>query len=232
MMRVRDGASGPVNPIRVLVVDDHPLVREGIRAMLESADDIEVVGEAGDGAEAVTWAAQHDVDVALMNLHMPNLDGLEATKQIKAQRPETAVVVLTAYDDDARVVDAVQVGASGYLLKEASRDLLIYTIRAACSGGTLIKSSILRQAIEELVGTNGRRRLSLTPNGCACEELTKRQREVLVLMAEGLTNKEIGRALAIADDTAKKHVQSIVGKLGASDRTHAVMRAARAGLIT
>jgi DNA-binding NarL/FixJ family response regulator len=221
-----------MTPIRTLIVDNHRLVREGIRAMLAGADDIEVVGEAGDGTQALRWALEQDLDMVLMNLHMPNLDGIEATKRIKAQRPRTAVVMLTAYDDDARVVDAVQAGASGYLLKDASRDLLLYTVRAARSGGTLIKTSVLQEAISELVRSNGRRRLSPTPNGCACEELTKRELEVLELVADGLTNKEVASALFIADDTAKKHVQSIIGKLGASDRTHAVMLAARAGLIS
>jgi len=220
-----------MTPIRTLIVDNHPLVREGIRTMLAGADDIEVVGEASDGAEAVAWAAQHDVDVALMNLHMPNMDGIEATGRIKAQRPTMAVVVLTAYDDDARVVDAVQAGASGYLLKDASRDLLIYTIRAARSGGTLIKTSVLKEAIAGLVGTNGRWPSSPASNDCGCEKLTRRELEVLKLVAEGLTNKEVGRALAIGKDTAKKHVQSIIAKLAASDRTHAVMKAARAGLV-
>ncbi len=219
-------------PIKTLIVDNHPVVREGLRVMLATAHDIEVVGEASDGAEAVAWAAQHDANVALMNLHMPNMDGIEATRRIKAQRPTMAVVVLTAYDDDdARVLDAVQAGASGYLLKDASRDLLINTIRAARSGGTLIKASLLEEAIARLVEGNGRGRLSMASDDCGCEKLTKRESEVLKLVAEGLTNKEVGRALVIADDTAKKHVQSIIGKLGASDRTHAVMKAARAGLV-
>lgn len=218
-------------PIKTLIVDNHPVVRAGIRAMLAGADDIEVVGEARDGMQAAAWTADRDVDVVLMNLHMPNLDGLEATRRIKAQRPRTAVVVLTAYDDDARVVDAVLAGASGYLLKDASHDLLTYTIRAARSGGTLIKTSVLKGAIRELVEANAKPVFTRSRHG-RFEELTRRELEVLRLVADGLTNKEVARALFIADDTAKKHVQSIVGKLGASDRTHAVMKAARARLIS
>ena len=217
-------------PITILVVDNHPVVREGIRAMLAGADDIEVVGEAGDGTQAVAWAAHQDVDVVLMNQHMPNMDGLEATKRIKAHRPRTAVVMVAAYNDDARVVDAVQAGASGYLLKDASRDLLMYTIRAARSGGTLIKTSALKEAIGELMEANGKPMRSPSSDGRS-EKLSARELEVLRLVAEGQTNKEVARALFIADDTAKKHVQSVIGKLGASDRTHAVMKAARAGLI-
>jgi DNA-binding NarL/FixJ family response regulator len=218
-------------PIRTLIADDHPAVREGIRAMLAGADDIEVVGEARDAAHAAASVVEHDVDVVLLDLHISGRDGIEAIRRIKAQRPAATVVMLTEHSDDASVSDAVLAGASGYLLKDASRDLVTYTVRAARSGGTLIKTSVLQEAISELVRSNGRRRLSPTPNGCACEELTKRELEVLELVAEGLTNKEVAKALFIADDTAKKHVQMIIGKLGASDRTHAVMLAARGGLI-
>ncbi len=217
--------------IKTLIVDNHPLVREGIRALLAGADDIEVVGEAGDGTQAVAWAAHQDVDVVLLDLHMPGRDGIEAIRRIKARRPAATVVMLTEHSDDASVIDAVLAGASGYLLKDASRDLVTFTVRAARGGGTLIKTSILLEAISGLVRSNGRRRLSPTPNGCACENLTRRELEVLELVADGLTNKEVAKALVIADDTAKKHVQSIIGKLGASDRTHAVMLAARGGLI-
>jgi len=195
--------------------------------MLAGADNVEVVGEASDVAGAARRLARRDVDVVLMC--MPNLDGLGAIGRIKAQRPATAVVVLGGNDDDVQVVDAVQAGASGYLLKDASRDLLLYTIRAACSGGTLIKTSILREAIADLLRNSVRRDLPLPRD--AYEKLTKRELEVLRLVAEGLTNKEVARALFIAEETAKKHVQGIIGKLDASDRTHAVMKAARAGLI-
>lgn len=218
-------------PIKTLIVDNRPLVRERLRSMLVTADDIEVVGEASDGTQAVRWAAQQGVDVVLLDLHLPGRDGIEAIRRIKARRPAATVVMLTEHSDDASVIDAVLAGASGYLLKDASRDLVIYTVRAARGGGTLIKTSVLQEAISGLVRANGRRRLSPAPNGCGCEELTRRELEVLELVAEGFTNKEIGRTLFTAGDTAKKHVQSIIGKLGASDRTHAVMLAARAGLI-
>ena len=220
-----------MTPVRTLIVDNQLVVREGIRAMLAGADDIQVVGEASGGAQAMALVAEHDVDVVLLDLHMPGRDGIEAIGRIKARRPAATVVMLTEHSDDASVIDAVLAGASGYLLKDASRDLLIYTVRAARGGGTLIKTSVLQDAIAGLARTNGGRRLSPTPNGCGCEELTRRELEVLELVAGGLTNKEIGRTLFIADDTAKKHVQMIIGKMGASDRTHAVMLAARAGLI-
>lgn len=220
-----------MDPVRVLIVDDHPAVRESFGSMLATADDIEVVGEARDGAHAAASVAEHDVDVVLLDLHMPGRDGIEAIGRIKARRPAATVVMLTEHSDDASVIDAVLAGASGYLLKDASRDLVIYTVRAARGGGTLIKTSVLQDAIAGLARVNGGRRLSPTPNGYVCEELTRRELEVLELVAEGLTNKEVAKALFIAGDTAKKHVQMIIGKLGASDRTHAVMKAARAGLI-
>lgn len=212
-------------------MDDHPVVREGFRAMLATDQAIEVMGEASDGLEAVAMVAEHQPDVVLMDILMPNLDGIEATRRIKEQRPSTVVIMLTVYDNDAYVVDTVQAGASGYLLKDASRDLLIHTIRAAISGGTLIKTSLLYEAISGLVGTNPKQHRGDSPGPNGCEELTAREQEVLKLVAEGRTNKEIGKALAMAEDTAKKHVQSIIAKLGASDRTHATLKAARAGLI-
>ncbi len=218
-------------PIKTLIVHNRPLIREGIRTMLAGADDIEVVGEARDGSEATVLVTEYDVDVVLLDIHLPDRDGLEAIERIKARRPATTVVMLTERGDDASVIDAVLAGASGYLLQDASRDLVIYTVRAARGGGTLIKTSVLQDAMASLQSANGRRRLSATPNGHVCEKLTRRELEVLELVAGGLTNKEVARALFIADDTAKKHVQMIIGKMGASDRTHAVMLAARGGLI-
>lgn len=221
-----------MTPIRTLIADGYPAVRESLRSMLATADDIELVGEARDVSEATASVAEHDVDVVLLDLHMPGRDGIEAIGRIKTRRPATTVVMLTEHGDDASVINAVLAGASGYLLKNASRDLLVYTIRAARGGGTLIKTSVLQDAMASLQSANGRRPLSPAPNGHVCEKLTGRELEALELVAEGLTNKEVARALFIADDTAKKHVQSIIGKLGASDRTHAVMLAARIGLIT
>ena len=217
--------------ISVLIVDDHPVVREGLRAMLATDEAVEVVGEAGDGAEGVAKTAEHEPDVVLMDIRMPNLDGIEATRRIKAQNPATAVIVLTMYDNDAYVIDAVRAGAGGYLLKDASRDLLVSTIRAVHCGGTLIKTALLREAIAGLVDTAAERSKENSQATEGLEELTPREREVLPLLAEGCTNKEIGRQLVVTEDTAKKHVQSIIAKFGASDRTHAVMKAARAGLV-
>ena len=220
-----------MDPVRVLIVDDHPVVREGFRTMLGTDQALEIVGEACDGLEAVAKVAELEPDVVLMDVVMPNLDGIRATERIKAERPSTVVIMLTIYANDAYVIDAIRAGASGYLLKDVSRDLLIHTIRAATSGGTLIKTSLLSEAISGLIGPNGKQRRGDSLSTNDHDELTIREQEVLRLVAEGRTNKEIGRALSIAEDTAKKHVQSIIGKLGASDRTHATLKAARAGLI-
>ncbi|MFQ5814323.1 MAG: response regulator [Anaerolineae bacterium] len=218
-------------PIKTLIVDDHPVVREGFRTMLATDQAIEVVGEASDGLEAIAKVAEQEPDVVLMDILMPNLDGIEATRRIKDQRPSTVVIMLTVYNSDAFVVDAVRAGASGYLLKDTSRDLLIHTIRAATNGGTMIKTSLLYEAISGLIGPDGTQHRGESLTGAGYEKLTDREREVLALVAEGRTNKEIGKALAMAEDTAKKHVQNVIAKLGASDRTHATMLAARAGLI-
>ena len=183
-------------------------------------------------SEAVEKAGEHRPQVILMDLRMPNSDGLEATRRIKSQFASMSVIVLTIYDNDAYIVDAVRAGAGGYLLKDASRDLLIHTIRAVNSGGMLIKSSLLREAMLSLADATGdqfkRKRIGATtsPNG-----LTPRERDVLRLVIEGQSNKEIGRALSISEDTAKKHVQTILSKLGVSDRTQAAVKAVRAGLV-
>ena len=219
--------------IKVLLVDDHPVVREGIRTMLSTAPDIEVISEeAGDGFEAVEKANEHRPDVVLMDLHMPKMDGLEATRCIKSQLPNTLVIILTIYDNDAYIVDAVRAGAGGYLLKDASKDLLIHTIRAVKSGGMLIKTNLLREAMLSLADATGdeskEKHISATsPNG-----LTPRERDVLRLVVDRQSNKEIGRTLSISEDTAKKHVQTILSKLGVSDRTQAAVKAVRAGLVS
>jgi DNA-binding NarL/FixJ family response regulator len=217
--------------IKVLIVDDHPVVREGFRAMLSTDQNIEVVGEASDGLEAVVSVAEKEPDVVLMDIRMPNLDGIEATRRIKAEHPSTAVVVLTIYDNDGYVVEAVRAGASGYLLKDTSRELLIHTIRAVNSGATLIKTSLLYEAITVLLSSNAKQGKPGSLSTNQLEELTDREQEILKLVADGTTNKEIGKHLGLAEDTIKKHVQSIIAKLGASDRTHAAMKAARSGLI-
>ncbi len=220
-----------MDKIKVLLVDDHPVVREGLHTMLATTPDIEVVAEAGDGLEAVEKANEHQPHVVLMDLRMPNMDGLEATRRIKRQLASIAVIILTIYDNEAYIVDAVRAGAGGYLLKDASRDLIIHTIRAVNSGGMLIKTSLLREAILGLAdATTGQSEKKPAGTG-ATNGLTPRECHVLQLIAQGQSNKEIGRTLHISADTAKKHVQTILLKLDVSDRTQAAVKAVRAGLV-
>jgi len=220
-----------VEKIRVLIVDDHPVVREGLHAMLSTDRNIEVVGESCDGVEAVTMVAEKEPDVVLMDIRMPNMDGVQATRQIKHKSPSTAIIVLTMYDNDAYVVDAVQAGASGYLLKDASRELLLHTVRAVNSGATLIKTSLLSGAISSLVQSQKGRQETEAGSTEGVEQLTPREREVLKLAAVGYSNKDIAKELSITQDTVKKHMQSILGKLHASSRIHAAIQATRAGII-
>ena len=216
---------------KVLLVDDHPVVREGLRTMLGTVSDIEVVAEASDGCEAIEKAKELQPNVVLMDLRMPNLDGLEATRRIKRQLPATSVIVLTMYDNDAYIVDAVRAGAGGYLLKDASKDLLVHTIRAVSSGATLIRTNLLYEAMSPLGASKNGSRKSEVSTIEGLEVLTPREQEVLKLVAEGRTNKDVGKELSITEDTVKKHMQNIIAKLNASGRTEAAMKATRAGII-
>jgi len=218
-----------MEPITVLLVDDHTVAREGLRAMLDTDNRVEVVGEAANGAEALQRAAETRPQVVLMDIRMPGMDGIEATRRLKAEHPSTAVIILTSYDDKPLVVEAVAAGAAGYLLKDVSRDLLGHTIEAAAEGRTLIQSDLFFQAINHLRGLESAARPSTRP--AEIDELTEREQAVLQILAEGRTNKEIGDTLALAEVTVKKHVQSIIAKLGASDRTQAAITALRLGLI-
>ncbi len=218
--------------IRVLIVDDHPVVLEGLRTMLSTDRNIEIVGEACDGAEAVAIVEDKEPNVVLMDIRMPNMDGIQATRHIKQKSPSTAVIMLTMYDTDAYVVDAVRAGASGYLLKDATRELVVDTIRAVNSGATLIKTSLFTEAISSLgQSQKGRQPMETSSPENGMERLTAREREVLKLAAVGYSNKDIAKELNITQDTVKKHMQSILGKLHASSRIHAAIQATRAGII-
>ncbi|MEU8201637.1 response regulator transcription factor [Streptosporangium sp. NPDC049046] len=205
--------------LRVMIVDDHPVVREGLRGMLEADSGITVVGEAASGDESVVRAAELTPDVILMDLRMPDGDGVSATSRILTGRPESRVIVLTTYETDADIVRAVEVGAAGYLLKDTSRADLLAAIRSAARGETVLSPSVATRLVTRM-------RAPVT------ESLSPRETEVLSLVARGLTNAEIGRALFIGETTVKTHLLRVFGKLGVSDRTAAVTTALDRGLLT
>ncbi|MGH2499739.1 MAG: response regulator [Candidatus Limnocylindria bacterium] len=208
---------------KVLLVDDHELVRQGVAAMLGKADDITVVGEARTGREAIESTRRELPDVVLMDVRMPDMDGLEATRQIKQERPRTAVIMVTMHDNPAYLREAVRAGAAGYLLKDVSRDDLVDAIRQVSSGGAFIESQMLRGMLSEMKPS--------APNPQAARNLTKREREILALVAEGMSNREIAERLVLSPETVKSHVAAILEKLSVSDRTQAAIYAVRNGLV-
>jgi DNA-binding NarL/FixJ family response regulator len=204
--------------ITILLVDDHPVVREGLRGMLEAEPDLTVVGEAGSGDEAVALTRVKQPDVILMDLRMPGLDGVGATRKILAESPKQRVVVLTTYETDADILRAVEAGASGYLLKDASRAELAGAIRAASRGETVLAPSIAGKLVNRV-------------RNPVQQSLSAREIEVLGLVAKGGTNGEIGRALHISEATVKTHLLRVFNKLGVSDRTAAVTTAMSRNLL-
>jgi NarL family two-component system response regulator LiaR len=204
--------------IRVLVVDDHAVVREGLRSFLELQDGIEVVGEAADGKEALELARRVRPDVVLMDLVMPNVDGLEAMRRLRQSAPTARVIVLTSFLDEDHLLPAMRAGAAGYLLKNAQPQELARAIRAADAGKALIDPAVAARLVDVLA----RDRPSI-------ERLTPREREVLELIGRGFSNKRIALELGIAEKTAKTHVSNLLGKLGLADRTQAALYAARLG---
>lgn len=207
-----------MDKIRLLIVDDHPVVRDGLRGMLEHQPDFEVVGEAGDGRQAVDSAERLRPDIVLMDLRMPVMDGVAALGEIKTRQPQIQVLVLTTYDSDADILPAIEAGASGYLLKDSSREDLYDGIRAAARGETVLAPAVAARLV-------GRMR---TP---ADDQLSSRELEVLQLVAEGASNSDIAAQLHISQATVKSHLVNIFGKLGVSDRTAAVTAALRRGIL-
>jgi DNA-binding NarL/FixJ family response regulator len=213
--------------IRVLVADDQTLVRSGFRMILRCDADLEVVGEAADGVEAVTLARELRPDVVLMDVRMPKVDGIEATRRImRADEPRPRVLVLTTFDLDEYVFAALRAGASGFLLKDAPEEQLLAAIRVAASGGALFSPSVTTRLIERFAAPDG---AETPPVDLAT--LTDREREVLVLLARGLSNAEIAAQLVVSDHTVKTHVARILRKLDLRDRTQAVIAAYESGLV-
>jgi DNA-binding NarL/FixJ family response regulator len=213
--------------IRILIADDQSLVRAGFRMVLENHPDMEVVGEASNGHEAVHSTARFAPDVVLMDIRMPQLDGIAATREITA-RHAARVLVLTTYDLDEYVYDALQAGASGFLLKDTPPEQLADGIRAVAGGEALLAPTVTRRLIEEFARV-GRQRAARPPE---LEELTPRELEVLRLLARGLSNAEIAQELVVSETTVKTHVTHVLGKLGLRDRVQAVVLAYESGLVT
>ena len=207
-----------MDKIRLLIVDDHPVVRDGLRGMLESQADFEVAGEAGDGREAVSLVEDLEPEIVLMDLRMPEMDGVAALLEIKKIKPQVQVLVLTTYDSDADILPAIEAGAAGYLLKDSSREELFDGIRAASRGETVLAPTVAARLV-------GRMR------GSAEEQLSSREVEVLQLVADGNSNSEVAQQLHISQATVKSHLVNIFGKLGVSDRTAAVTAALRRGIL-
>jgi DNA-binding NarL/FixJ family response regulator len=216
--------------LRLLLVDDQAMFREGLRVLLSLQADLEVVGEMGDGAAAVVAAQALRPDVVLMDLRMPGVGGVEATRRIKAAQPEIRVIVLTTFDEDEEVFAALRAGAVGYLLKASPSEKLCEAIRLAARGEMLLEPSVAAKLVAEFTRLAGRAPAPITPVTLA-EPLSTREREVLRCLAEGLSNKEIGQRLSIAEGTVKNHMSQVLGKLGVLDRTQAALRARELGLL-
>jgi DNA-binding NarL/FixJ family response regulator len=228
---------GEISPVRIIIADDHVLVREGIQAMLESEPDLEVIGEAADGREALELCRELCPDLVLMDVRMPVMDGLEATREIKRECPEASVLMVTTYESSDYLFEAIKAGAAGYVLKNVSKPQLSDALRRVLSGESplnqeLAMEMLQRFAVKEESPTERPSKLE-EPSGQPLDEsLTDRELEVLGLLASGLTNPEIARRLVISPGTVKHHVRHIASKLGVSDRTQAAVRAVELGLLT
>src|SRR4051812_39299656 len=213
----------PDGSIRVLLVDDHAVVREGLRTFLDLQDGLDVVGEAEDGEQAVSEAERLRPDVILMDLVMPNLDGVGAMRALRERLPDARVIVLTSFADDERLLPAIQAGAAGYLLKNVQPKELARAVRAAHAGEALLDPTIAARLVEAIAQPAGEQ-----PR----EQLTPREREVLELIGRGLSNKRIALELGVSEKTVKTHVGHLLAKLGVTDRTQAALHAMRTGLLS
>ncbi len=220
---------------RLIIVDDHDLVRAGLRETLADEPSVEVVGEASDGREALALCARVRPDLVLMDVRMPKMDGLEATRAIKRNYPEICVLMLSVHDNPEYLLEALRAGAAGYVLKEADRDELVSAVQQVLTGGSPLDSdlaaSVLRRLADDLPRGRGAG-TSPAPPPTPVEPLTPRELEVLGLVAQGKTNREIARTLVISAGTAKNHVEHIIAKMGVSDRTQAAVWAYELGIIT
>jgi DNA-binding NarL/FixJ family response regulator len=216
-----------MSKIRVLLADDHVVLRQGTRELLEREGDLVVVAEAGDGEVAVRLAARERPDVAIMDISMPGLNGIEATRQIKAICPATAVLVLTAYDDDQYIFAVLEAGAAGYLLKDVYADELVKAIRAVHGGESVLHPAVARKVVNRFARPVDERR-----DVKGLEPLTERELEVLKAAAQGMSNREIAQELVLSIRTVQAHLTHIFNKMGVGSRTEAVLKALREGLLT
>ena len=217
--------------IRVLLVDDQALFCEGLRTLLDLQPDIEVVGEANNGREAIECVARAAPDVVLMDMQMPVLDGVAATRDIRAHHPNTQVIVLTTFDDDEYVFEALRAGAVGYLLKDVASDRLAEAIRCAARGESFLQPSVAAKVVAEFTRLADAPHTRARANQALVEPLSDRELEILRLVATGASNKEIAATLFIAEGTVKNHVTNILGKLGVRDRTQAALKVKELGLV-
>ncbi|MYL65412.1 response regulator [Bacillus hwajinpoensis] len=208
--------------IKMMIVDDHDMVRKGLKAYLLTEPDFQIIGEGANGKEAVSLANELHPDVILMDLIMPEMTGIEATKEIMATLPNTKIIIITSFYDDEQVFPAIEAGAFSYLLKTASADEIIATIRKAIQDESVIEQKVAQKMMNQLRSK---------PKKALHEELTKREKEVLLLIGEGKTNSQIAEELYIGLKTVKTHVSNILGKLGVNDRTQAAVYAIRNGMV-
>ena len=216
-----------MKPTRVMIADDHAMVRDGLRGMLASDRMLQVVGEASTGAEAVDLAHRLKPDLILMDIRMPDMDGLAATRRIKEEIPDTSIIMVTIYDNPDYLLEAISAGAAGYLLKDVSRFELLQTIRKIVEGGSFLNQELMTKSLQQLAA----RRDPLQRERAPFERLTPREEEVLKVLAQGLSNKEIAAQLVVSVATVKTHVEHIIQKLHVSDRTQAAVTAVRQGLL-
>ena len=217
-----------MNATRVLLVDDHPMVREGLRGVLTSDRSFDVVGEATTGQEAVDLVQRLRPEVVLMDIRMPDMDGLAATRHIKQEHPDISVIMVTMYDNPDHLMEAISAGAAGYLLKDVSRRELLQTVRTVLAGGTFLNQDVMTECLQRLAN---RSKEASQKDGPAFERLTARESEVLKLLATGMSNKEIAAQLVVSVATVKTHVEHVIQKLQVSDRTQAAVTAVTHGLL-
>jgi DNA-binding NarL/FixJ family response regulator len=213
-----------MSSLRILIADDHPLVRSGLRALLMAAEDLEVVGEAATGEEAVTLASSLSPDVIVMDLRMPGISGIEATRHIVQNNPRTRILVVTLFEDDDSVFAALRAGARGYILKDANEVEVVRAIRAVSGGDAIFSATIAQRLIDFFAGPRP------SVPSLPFPDLTDREREILTLIAQGRSNTEIAQTLVITMKTVRNYISSIFGKLQVADRSQAIIRAREAGL--